>query len=146
MENQNRGLGLQGDWHGKANWYGGRVQQVARIVANPHSETFDLRLEKMQMTRSHRFARFLGSRRVLQVKLSGDRWRVAVERDFLAQKFVLCGRIFVPFSTKDEKAYMMEINDDYERAPLDSQGDQHRRSLGEFVRWHNAMATNAHQV
>lgn len=99
------------------------------------------------MTRSHRFARFLGSRRLLQIKIAGKPRDLSPERQFLEQKFVLCGRVFIPFSTKDSKVYLMESNADYDiRKPLLSQGDQFRRSLEEFVAWQNPMELNSNQV
>jgi RNA-dependent RNA polymerase len=100
----------------------------------------------MQMTRSHRFARFLGSRRLLQIKLSASRRDVAHERQFLLQKFVLCGRVFIPFSTKDGKVYLMETDENYERSAVPIQGDHYRISLQDFVRWHNPMDFNRNQV
>ncbi|KAI0684677.1 RNA dependent RNA polymerase-domain-containing protein [Cytidiella melzeri] len=145
IENTDRGLGLQGEWRGQANWYGGKIQQTVNMEYTPASHSFSLKLERMQMTRSHRFARFLGSRRILQIKLTGHQRDVVRERDFLTRKFVLCGRVFVAFSTKEEKVYLMEINEDYEREPLDIQGDQHRRSLEEFVQWHNPIEMNEQQ-
>lgn len=146
LEHEDRGLGLKGEWRGKDNWYGGRIQQIAKMEFVQDTNSFIIRLEKMQMTRSHRFARFLGSRRLLQMKNSGDRRDIALERKFLMQRFILCGRVFVPFSSKDGKVYLMETNDDYERTPSDAEGDQHRLSLEEFVQWHNPMSLNQRQV
>ena len=146
VENENRGLGLQGEWQGKANWFGGKIQQIAKMEFVPATGSFVIRLEHMQMTRSHRFARFLGSRRILQMKHSGDRRNIALERKFLMQKFVLCGRVFVPFSTKDSKVYLVETTEDYERKATDAQGDGHRLALEEFVQWHNPLAMNQKQV
>lgn len=70
---------------------------------------------------------------------------VSCVRDFLAQRFVLCGRVFVSFATKEHKVFMMETNEDFERV-ADSRGDQHRISLEQFVDWHNPLALNAWQV
>lgn len=36
-------------------------------------------------------------------------------RQFIENKFVICGRVFAPFGSKDGKVYMMEIREDYER-------------------------------
>ena len=150
LENNNRGLGLQGHWEGKDNWYGGKIQQIVRMERSTDRTAtvpWTLTLERMQMTRSHRFARFLGSRHLLQVKIVGKDRDLVRERKFLEQRFVLCGRIFVPFSTKDGKVYLMEIDMDYDaRVPQLSQGDQYRISLEEFVAWHNPMGLNCDQV
>ncbi|KAI0095023.1 RNA dependent RNA polymerase-domain-containing protein [Irpex rosettiformis] len=145
IENENRGLGLQGEWHGKTSWYGGRIQQIAKMELVQATNSYAVRLEKMQMIRSHRFARFLGSRRLLQMKHSGDRRDIALEQTFLMQRFVLCGRVFVPFSTKDGKVYLVETTENYERMGTDAQGDQYRLALEEFVEWHNPLALNRKQ-
>ncbi|KAI0348335.1 hypothetical protein BDW22DRAFT_1350519 [Trametopsis cervina] len=145
VENEERGLGLKGEWHGQKNWYGGRIQQIVNMDWDSVSKSFALQLEKMQMTRSHRFARYLGSRRLLQVKLSGTKRNAALEREFLMQKFVLCGRVFVPFSSKDLKVYLLETDDNYEREPVPAQGDLYRRTFQDFIEWQNPMALNRNQ-
>ena len=150
VENRGRGLGLQGEWHGKENWHGGRIQQMARLVYKSGAkEPFSLQLLGMQMSRSHRFARFLGSRRMLQVKLpKGKKFQMdlAKLKAWFENKFVLCGRVFVPFATKEETVYMMETDEDYEREPSANEGDHLRLSLLEFVNWHNPIKLNANQV
>ncbi|KAL4242325.1 hypothetical protein ABKN59_011950, partial [Abortiporus biennis] len=96
-ENEARGLGLMGDWDDVTNWYGGRLQQRARVTiptdASPDTP-FRLTLEKIEMKKSHFFGRKLGSRHLLQFKLLD---KVEDATDFMSQKFVLCGRIFVAF-------------------------------------------------
>ncbi|THH01293.1 hypothetical protein EW026_g1385 [Hermanssonia centrifuga] len=151
IENNSRGLGLQGEWMGESKWYGGRIQQIVHLVKVSNNDKeksvrYELKLGRMQMGRSHRFARFLGSRRILQIKLPKDYstdW--ALMKKYFLQKFVLCGRVYVPFSVKDGKLYSMEINEDYERAVQVGEGDHYRLSLDEFVRWHNPMDLNAKQ-
>jgi RNA-dependent RNA polymerase len=100
------------------------------------------------MQRSSRFARFLSSRRVLQVRLSKDlRYEKSdIALDHLSSRFVLCGRVFVPFASKEGSAYMMEVNEDEDRSPDDSQGDDTRISLWDFIELHNPPALNQNQV
>lgn len=142
LENQSRGLGLQGEWRGERDWFGGQVQQVARIIETP-DKNYHLRLEKMEMRKSHRFARFLGSRHLMQFKLP-DKFENGAA--FLLRNFVLCGRIFVPFCVKDGNVYLLETKDDFERRPVPSQGDQYRVSFTDFIQWHNPMQLNGSQV
>ncbi|KAH9948208.1 RNA dependent RNA polymerase-domain-containing protein [Amylocystis lapponica] len=151
IENRGRGLGLQGEWREDATWYGGKIQQIARLVKveDDHTVPFKLRLEKMEKRKSNRFARFLGSRRLLQIsipqKLAFEGPKVMQKlHEFLQQKFVLCGRVFVPFHAKDRKVYLMEVNQDYGRA-ADLVKDQHRISLHDFVEWHNSVSLNMNQ-
>lgn len=141
VEGSDRALGLQGDWEGTSDWFGGQVQQVARIYEV--DKRYHLRLEQMEMRKSNRLARFLGSRHLIQFKLP-DKFDNGEE--FLLRKFVLCGRVFVPFHAKDGNVYLLEVKEDFERLPLASQGDQHRLSFEELINWHNPMALNEEQV
>ncbi|KAH9885398.1 RNA dependent RNA polymerase-domain-containing protein [Cubamyces lactineus] len=142
---EQRGLGLQDDWEEAKDWYGGKIQQVARIEEAPGR--LRLVLAPMEMRKSTRFARFLGSRRILQISIpSGLRVNRADElKEFLTTKFVLCGRVFVAFGSKEGKLFLMETKEDYERGPL-APGDDQRMSLEDFVAWHNPMAKNGKQA
>lgn len=136
-----------GSWHGQENWFGGRIQQVARLSKDKSSQ-YCIQLEQMEKRRSHRFARFCGSRRILQMRIpkdfilkEGQKLKV-----FLQGKFILCGRIFVPFHAKDYSLYMVETNENWERKMLDAAGDQHRLSFADFINWHNPPEYNHKQV
>ncbi|KAF9225222.1 hypothetical protein BS17DRAFT_794858 [Gyrodon lividus] len=146
VENKGRGLGGMGLWKGKDAWYGGRIQQVGRLQRVQAG--FSVQLEKPEIRRSHRFSRFLGSRRILQIKVPddllykhGDEVRVFLG----SSRFVLCGRVFVPFHAKEGSMYMMETNQDYERTASLLDGDQFRISLKGFVDWHNPFHLNSNQ-
>ena len=146
QEGIGRGLGLRGEWEGDPSWYGGKIRQIASVVET--EDGFAIRLRAMMKRKSNRFARYLGSRRMLQVKLPEDkvmRWRSDDVRIFMQNKFVLCGRIFVPFAAKDGKVFLMETNEDYERAG-DGPSDRGRITVEDFVRWHNPMELNSKQV
>lgn len=73
-------------------------------------------------------------------------------RDFLAQKFVLCGRVFVALREKTSKGgepskvYLIEVNENVDRHSRVSEGDNRRLTLQEFVRWHNPIELNRKQV
>ena len=128
------------------NWYGGRIQQVVRLE-EANEGSFRLVLAKMEMRKSCRAARFLGSRRMLQVSIPqnvvnnrGDDLRA-----FFKQKFILCGRVFVAFLPKDKKVFLMEIPEDYERGGR-VPGDERRITLTDFIAWHNSMERNGAQV
>jgi RNA-dependent RNA polymerase len=140
-------LGLKGEWQGVRDWYGGRIQQVVRLSKSKGGK-FQYRLDQPSMQRSNRFARFLGSRRILQIKLSKD-LRYAKDNGItghLGSRFLLCGRIFAPFASKDSSVYMMELNEDVDRSPDRHQGDDTRISFWDFIEWHNPLPSNAKQV
>ena len=130
---------------GQSDWYGGKVQQVAML--REVDDGFRLVLTKMEMGKSTRFARSLGSRRMLQVSIPRDvaNHRADELRAFFAQKFVLCGRVFVAFCVKGAKVFLMEIPEDYERA-AGAPGDDKRITLMDFIAWHNPMDRNGLQV
>lgn len=73
-------------------------------------------------------------------------------RNFLAQKFVLCGRVFVALRPRTSKSgeawkvYLIEVNENVDRYPKVSEGDHRRLNLQEFVRWHNPIELNRNQV
>ena len=143
---------MLGEWDGQENWYGGRIQQVATLlkpqVRSVNGCAYTIRLEAMEKRRSHRFARFCGSRRILQIRIPEKLIfeEVTQLKEFFQQRFVLCGRIFVPFYAKDNSLYLVETNEDWERQSREAFGDQHRKSFTEFVNWHNPPECNQKQV
>ena len=146
LERQSRGLGLKGEWKGVRDWYGGRIQQVVRLSKT--NGTFRYRLDQPSMQRSNRFARFLSSRRILQIKLSKE-LQYAKDSgitEHLGSRFLFCGRVFAPFASKDSSVYMMELNEDVDRGLDYHQGDDTRKTLWEFIEWHNPLSSNMNQV
>ncbi|PIL31169.1 RNA-dependent RNA polymerase [Ganoderma sinense ZZ0214-1] len=147
-EGRGRGLGLQGDFMGERNWYGGNVQQAAVLREEGNRDGgFRLVLAKMEMGKSNRFARFLGSRRMLQVSIlhSIVSGRADELRAFFGRKFVLCGRVYVAFCVKGTRVFLMETPEDYERVAVAS-GDDRRITLMDFVVWHNPIELNSSQL
>jgi RNA-dependent RNA polymerase len=147
LEGQSRGLGLRGEWKDTRDWYGGRIEQILRLSRSSKGK-FTYRLDRPDIKKSTRFARFLGSRRILKVKLSkGLRFEKGNSvREHLSGPFVLCGRVFVPFASKEGSAYMVEVNEDEDRKPDSVQGDDKRTSLWDFIEWHNPLGLNQKQV
>lgn len=144
VENKGRGLGTMGDWEGKENWYGGKIQQVAHIVRSGSS--FKLELDNPEIRRSYRFSRFLGSRRILQIRVPASlTYDTKVLRFLESSKFVLCGRVFVPFHAKEGSVYLFQTNENIDRQTNPGDGDGHRLTLYEFVQWHNPLRLNLKQ-
>ncbi|KAK0479679.1 RNA dependent RNA polymerase-domain-containing protein [Armillaria novae-zelandiae] len=147
MENQGRGLGPMGDFHGETHWYGGRVQQIGHLI-QINKKDFKIELQPLEMRKSTRFTRYLGSRRVLQIRVSDNLLMKAETevREFLARKFVLCGRIFVPWVPKEGSLYLVEGNENYERMGDQKWcGDQYRLSYPAILEWHNPALLNSKQ-
>ncbi|RDB19363.1 putative RNA-dependent RNA polymerase SHL2 [Hypsizygus marmoreus] len=145
LENCERGLGLMGEWHGENDWYGGRVQQLARLVRSGNQ--YAIHLEAPEKRRSYRLARYLGSRRILQLRIPNDLiMKESKEvKAFLLKKFVLCGRVFVPYYAKDNGVYLVETDENHERHPGDWCGDGFRKTFAEMIEWHNRLDLNKDQ-
>lgn len=133
-----------GAWKGVTDWYGGQIQQVGRLYKEDGG--IHIKLEGMEIRRSHRFARYCGSRRILQIRIPDDIGDTEDVREYLCSKFVLCGRIFVPFHAKEGNVYMVESNENYQRQTHKEFGDQHRISIADFINWHNPLELNKKQV
>ncbi|KAK0234147.1 RNA dependent RNA polymerase-domain-containing protein [Armillaria fumosa] len=146
MENRNRGLGPMGDFEGETHWYGGRIQQIGHLI-QINKKDFKVELQPLEMRKSTRFTRYLGSRRVLQLRVSDNLLMKAETevREFLAQKFVICGRIFVPWVPKEGSLYLVEGNENYERMGQKWCGDQYRLSYPAILEWHNPALLNSKQ-
>ncbi|KAI0321268.1 RNA dependent RNA polymerase-domain-containing protein [Amylostereum chailletii] len=159
IEGEGRGLGLMGEYRGVDDWYGGRIQQIVRLVKEDKGKgkgkgrgkkedaTYKWVLDQPEMKRSNRFARFLGSRRVLEIKVpKGERYQLGDKLlEMLAKRFVLLGRVYIPIDAKDDKVYLVEVNDDFERTPKEAQGDSSRLSYQQFINWHNPLSRNSGQ-
>ncbi|RXW18376.1 hypothetical protein EST38_g7477 [Candolleomyces aberdarensis] len=155
LENKGRMLGLMGAWEGDSDWHGGQVQQLARLVrvekgvnSSGGGPNLKVELHPLEKKRSHRFARFAGSRRIMQLRVPDKLLQEMrdVVKEFLCQKFILLGRVFVPFHCKDGSVYMVEIDQDYEREAMAWCGDNFRHSFAEFMQWHNPMELNSRQA
>lgn len=150
-----RSLGVYGDWApwhpGPAeDWYGGRISQRAHIIED--SGRFKIVLDSpIYHQNTPRFARFLGSRRMIRLTIPPSVRKDRL-RSFLAQKFVLCGRVFLVLRPKESKGgkawniYLIEVNENIDRYPKVSEGDHRRLTFQEFVRWHNPIELNGKQV
>ncbi|KAF9264946.1 hypothetical protein L218DRAFT_862225 [Marasmius fiardii PR-910] len=141
VENKGRGLGLLNEG---TDWLGGKIQFITCLEKK--GDAYGFQLEPIEMKRSHRFARMFGSRRFLQIKLGrlylNDRDGV---KAFLAQRFVLNGRVFVTIPPTKDTLYAFEINENYCRQDIPELGDHLRWSLGKFLDWHNPIELNGHQ-
>jgi hypothetical protein len=139
IEDVGRGLGLMGEFKGVRDWYGGKLQQVGRVVKEGSS--YKIKLEKMESRRSHRFARYYGSRRFLHIRVSKN--LINEERDevkrFFRRKFVLCGRVFVAFHAKERNVYLVETDENFDRICQEWCGDHLRQSFNQFINWHNPL-------
>lgn len=117
------------------------------------SPVVGVHLEKPEIRRSHRQShrlfRFLGSRRLLQVRVADDllcKHGDDVRFLLYSKRFILCGRVYQPFFAKEGSIYLLEINQDFERIPSEADGDILRILMKEFINWHNPPDQNSQQV
>lgn len=137
-----------GDYHGENKWYGGRIQQVAQLKQLPDGQGFKVVLQPLEMARgkSTRFTRYLGSRRILKLSVTDKLLRQKEVQTYLRQLFVVCGRMFAPWVSKEGSLYLVETDQDYQRTPRKSMGDGFRKSYASIFEWHNSPALNQAQV
>ncbi|KAJ7135312.1 RNA dependent RNA polymerase-domain-containing protein [Mycena filopes] len=156
-EGKSRGLGLGvgpsepespwEHWDGQSTYYGGQIEYPLRLTKS--GDDYNIHLERPRKGRSHRFARELGSSGVLHLSIPPKLVREEGEnvRRFLAQRFVINGRVYVPIPPKDTTSvYLIQTNQDYERPRgLPWFGDEQRISFDEFLQRHNPPGLNPHQ-
>ncbi|KAG8719689.1 hypothetical protein FRC09_010775 [Ceratobasidium sp. 395] len=140
------------------NEHGGNVTQRMYLQIAKSSPTlqatidglhFQFTLEQPQRSRSSRFSRYLGSRRLIQCYFSdkdGRAHREAILEFFASKKLLVNGRLFQAFYGHDSKVELMEINEDVGRVPNPALGDHNRISLLEFIAWHNNLDLNYRQT
>lgn len=143
VENKSRGLGLMGEFEGVSDYYGGKVQCTIRLLYKADGEMPNVRLEPLQMTRSHHLARELGSVSVIALRDDKDG---ALVKQWALRKFIFCGRTYIALPPKSSKVYLIETNEDYKRIAQEWCGDQHRLSYDDYIRKNNPMHLNATQV
>lgn len=131
----------------ESEYFGGKVDQVLRLTVDTHGK-FIFRLQPPSKSKSFRFRRFLGSRRLLDVRFSESEPRLRPEklRDFFTQTpLVINGRIFRAFYARRNGVHLVETNEDLYRPGDPLVGDQFRMSLREFIEWHNPLYANPGQ-
>ncbi|KAG1818901.1 hypothetical protein EV424DRAFT_1619016 [Suillus variegatus] len=141
VDNKGHGLGTMGQWEGKDYWYGGKIQQVSRVVKAGTS--FNLELEKLEIRRSHTFSRFLGFQRILKARVPDrvtyDKVGSFLAKFFISRKFILCGRVFVPFHSKEGNVCHFQTNQNIDRQTNLGEGYSHRLTLYQFLNRHNHL-------
>ncbi|KAJ7656995.1 RNA dependent RNA polymerase-domain-containing protein [Mycena polygramma] len=142
VENKSRGLGLMGEFEGVPDYYGGNVQCTIRLLYSGENQTPKVRLEPLQMTRSHHLARDLGSVSVIALRDDKDG---ALVKQWALRKFIFCGRTYIALPPKSSKVYLIETNEDYDRVAQDWCGDQYRISYDDYIRKNNPMHLNEKQ-
>ncbi|KAJ6479279.1 RNA dependent RNA polymerase-domain-containing protein [Mycena vitilis] len=142
VENKSRGLGLMGEFEGVPDYYGGNVQCTIRLLYSGENQTPKVRLEPLQMTRSHHLARDLGSVSVIALRDDKDG---ALVKQWALRKFVFCGRTYIALPPKSSKVYLIETSEDYDRVAQDWCGDQYRISYDDYIRKNNPMHLNEKQ-
>jgi RNA-dependent RNA polymerase len=137
-------------------WFGGKVQQQMSLFLRhnfpadrPFEERVAIRLLPQEKGPSRRFARYFGSRRILQLKIPKEIVNEH-QRDlisYLTKGFVLLGRVFRAFHAKERKVYFLETNEIYDgRKSLAPEGDTERISFDEFILLYNQIDPQSSQV
>jgi hypothetical protein len=136
IEGRGRGLGLlNGD-----DWYGGRIQQIIKVFIKKDGDV-GFKILPLEMRRSTRLARFLGSSSIIQLRLHKTVTREQHQAkvfECLGSQLRLHDKAFVMFPPKDNTIYAVEA-----RA---AQTTGSMLSYAELLEWHNPVELNCDQV
>lgn len=158
-------LGLMPNAEVMGPWWAGCVEQKVKMVAQIQKKTsmiagrptvaikFLLQPHEAK-GKSFHFSRQFGSRRWLQMQVPDMNsykfsHRSAVRdaiKGTLSKGFILLGRVFRPVCYKDGTLRLVETNENIDRSPLASMGDDRRLSFFDLVNWFNPVAANQAQV
>ncbi|KAH7333690.1 RNA dependent RNA polymerase-domain-containing protein [Rhizoctonia solani] len=130
---------------------GGKIQQRIRLDISKTGGGLEFKfiLEQPTKSKSCRFSRFLGSRRLVECHFSmrdAREHKQAIVEFFVKKKLLINGRLFQAFYGHQGKVNLMEINQDFYREPLPELGDDNRISLSGFITWHNDLHLNSNQT
>ncbi|CAE6452141.1 unnamed protein product [Rhizoctonia solani] len=140
--NSTERLGWQGTY------FGGKIDQVLRLSVHT-SGRFEFRLQPPAVSTSSRFRRYLGSRRLIEVRFSEKEpgLRPQAFREYMiANALVINGRVFRAFYARKNTVYLVETNEALDRQDDELVGDQFRLSLRDFIEWHNPLYANPYQT
>ncbi|ELU41160.1 RdRP domain-containing protein [Rhizoctonia solani AG-1 IA] len=110
---------------------------------------FEFQLQPPVVSTSCRFRRYLGSRRLIEVRFSEKepRLKPQVLREYMVENaLVINGRVFRAFYARRTIVYLVETNEALDRQEDELVGDQFRRSLRDFIEWHNPLYANPYQT
>ncbi|KAG8739289.1 hypothetical protein FRC10_005817 [Ceratobasidium sp. 414] len=130
---------------GDGGYFGGKIDQIARLEIE--KDEFKFTLLPPKKDKSFRFRRFMGSRRLLDVRFSEQVGRRSgdIIKFFARQALVINGRIFRAFYAQKTTVHLVETNETALRPADPLFGDDHRLSLNEFIEWHNPLYANPNQ-
>jgi hypothetical protein len=131
--------------------FGGKVQQRIHLAISKTADglAFKFTLEQPTKSKSSRFSRFLGSRRLIECHFSKKEardYKKEIIDFFVSKKLLINGRLFQAFYGHERKIELMEINEDFGREPQPLLGDDNRISLMDLISWHNNLHLNANQT
>ncbi|CAE6500743.1 unnamed protein product [Rhizoctonia solani] len=132
----------------EGSYFGGKIDQVLRLSVHS-SGRFEFRLQPPAVATSCRFRRYLGSRRLVEVRFSDKEPRLkpqALRTFMIDNALVINGRVFRAFYARKNTVYLVETNEGLDRQQDDLIGDQYRQSLRDFIEWHNPLYANPSQA
>ncbi|QRV80332.1 feruloyl esterase B [Ceratobasidium sp. AG-Ba] len=134
---------------GDGGYFGGKIDQIVRLTLE--RDKFKFTILPPAKSKSFRFRRFTGSRRLLEVRFSTqadqhNRIKSMDVFDFFTKKaIVINGRVFRAFYAREKAVHLVETNEEQFRPADPLFGDDHRMSLTDFIQWHNPVYANPNQ-
>lgn len=147
-------------------YFGGKVDQIVRLTVDRfipsviiyylglhgsyhRSHKFKFQLQPPAKAKSFRFRRYLGSRRLIEVRFSEQEPGLRandLREYFINNALVINGRVFRAFSARKTAVHLVETDEDMFRPEDPLMGDHYRKSLIDFIEWHNPLYANPGQV
>lgn len=131
--------------------FGGRVEFVVRVT-----ESLDLQQQSPQQCPSTRFGRRFGSGSFVKLTFSKEALEKLKKQpngllNFVQQPIIIVGRVFRAYSTRDSNVFYVwtnEVSPDTEKIRQWLWKDPFPQALSflDFIRWHNPLEYNQHQV
>lgn len=148
-EGMDRNLGCMGAFMGVNDYQGGEVTLIIEANIDEHGQLGDFKFRPPEMRRSHRVARVLGSRGVIEVRLAQEKGGRLDAGDIAARvgKLSIANHIFAPLCAKEDKIFFVEVKDELAPVPASYRGDHGaRRTMREIVATFNELSRNFEQV
>lgn len=136
-------------------YYGGKVHFIAKLKGE--NGCYSLCLESAELGPSCRFYRRFGSAAFIKVSIPKKTMNSRNNNlmEFMCRPFVLNGRIYRAFYSKDNNVHLKKTNESLKVvdgaqtvASPKNEGDlvDGQGSLIEFLNWHNPMSENSDKV
>ena len=112
LEGMGRNLGCLGAFKGVNDYQGGEITYILQAGLDDSGKLGEYRVLLPEVKRSHRVARELGSRSVIEVRIAQGKGTARLDVDKIAAnigKLSIAEHVFAPLCAKESKIFFVEI-------------------------------------